>query len=294
MNKEKEAQKYIARIKSKTGNVPAKHRSYAVEMLRVLKANDFDWGFAYAHMKDYRKKIGLADTSAKKIERDLRKAMDESVKLDKNQLRKVIREELMEILKKDRNRAFRLIKKVLGKDMVSRDEDGNIWLRGPMSRESAKKIAQKVSGRVAGVEVKMINASGGSGYGLQIVKAGLSEARLGDRTATINLEKIAYSLLEDAEKKIKTPRGFGGFQVAWSERAGNIDLLFDTPREIRHENEYLSLDHIKMKEWNKLDRLVFQLLGRYRELYPGVNFGQVGEVFGAGIKTSGRVRSSTF
>ena len=103
--------------------------------------------------------------------------------MNKDQLRQLIREELQEILEEDR--AYDLMKKVLGKDKI-RKEDGKYWLTGVTSREEAIKLAKKVSERAAGLVVKMMGGTGGYGYGLQIVR----EATLKENVAQTILQQL--------------------------------------------------------------------------------------------------------
>jgi len=104
-------------------------------------------------------------------------------------------------------------------------------------------------------------------------------------------EGIARTILGAVRSKIKTPKGFGGFEVAWYTNSKEITLLFDTPRAIRHPDEY-DVSRKTEAEWDAFERNVDQFIQRLEKKYKGVEINQSGDVYGSGVKSTGRVRDS--
>jgi hypothetical protein len=121
---------------------------------------------------------------------------------------------------------------------------------------------------------------------------------------TEDLRPIAMDFLKAVKQKVgsSTPNGFGGFEVAWSTRYhSEVTILFDTPREIRHPDEYFDQNYElaphtqkKVDAWNKLDDAVWQVVGQFQKKNKDIEFGQAGSISGGGIRTTGSPRMSSF
>jgi len=120
---------------------------------------------------------------------------------------------------------------------------------------------------------------------------------------TEDLKPIAMDFLKAVKQKVgSTPSGFGGFEVAWSTRfRPSVTILFDTPRELRHPDEYFDdnyerspQDRKKIDAWNKLDDVVWQVVGQFQKKNKDIEFGQAGNISGGGMRSTGSPRMSNF
>jgi len=99
-----------------------------------------------------------------------------------------------------------------------------------------------------------------------------------------DLEKQAMEALRAVKSKVssKIPQGFGGFEVAWiSYPRGDkkeITILYDTPREVRHPDEYPHADESRMKKWMQFDNAVWKAIMQLEKKFKDVEIGIAGDV----------------
>jgi hypothetical protein len=115
-----------------------------------------------------------------------------------------------------------------------------------------------------------------------------------------DLKKKALEVLRLVKSKAesKAPRGFGGFQVAWSyypqSNKKEIIILYDTPREVRHPEEY-HIDRKKMKAWENFeDYLDMKVLQELDKKYPDIEIDIAGDIHGQPGGKTGSPRMSSF
>lgn len=123
----------------------------------------------------------------------------------------------------------------------------------------------------------------------------------GRRKSDITAETIATDLLRAVKHlaQQKGPKGLGSIEVAWDRKYNGVFILYDTPREIRHPNDYDDeFEHGKgelraaIEKWEDFTSDVFGILQKFEKAYKGIEFGVMGSISGPGIKRSGRPRPS--
>ncbi len=118
-----------------------------------------------------------------------------------------------------------------------------------------------------------------------------------------DLQPIAVKFLQTIKQKVgsKAPRGHGGFEVAWTTTGSpEIIVLHDTPREIRHPEEYFDMNYQqrpevekKMQQWDDLTNIIWRTVNQFEKKYRAIEFGEAEDISG-GVKKTGRPRSSSF
>lgn len=113
-----------------------------------------------------------------------------------------------------------------------------------------------------------------------------------------NLEKLERVLREDEEvdkiksefksaitKAAKRPVKIDGF--VYEPRPKEFSVLYDTPREYRHPQDYGKEDASDFPgyaEWEKAESAIDDVLGAFKKKYKGYQFGAAGAVSGPGIE----------
>ena len=118
-----------------------------------------------------------------------------------------------------------------------------------------------------------------------------------------DLKPIAMKLLALVKTRTASskPKGFGGFAVSWSvDQWREITILYNTPREVRHPNEYPNEDETqkKMDKWDDFAYDVDSVIERFKKgpkiSGMGIDFNVAGGVSGGGMRSTGRPRSSSY
>lgn len=117
---------------------------------------------------------------------------------------------------------------------------------------------------------------------------------------TVDTKVIAQDLLHTIKRATssKTPKGFGTFGIAWDPKYNGVFILFDTPREIRHpddyRDEYDDTGEINsaIEKWEDFTDAIFKVLQKFEKKYKGVEFGAMGSISGPGIKQGRQPRPS--
>ena len=113
---------------------------------------------------------------------------------------------------------------------------------------------------------------------------------------TEDLKPLAMDLLRQVKTIVGPgPAGRGSIHVAWTTKhQPEITILYDTPREIRHPEDYdirhgvdPAIDK-KVLAWHKFDDTVWSTLNRFQKKHKGIRVGAAGNISGASIKSSGR------
>jgi len=111
---------------------------------------------------------------------------------------------------------------------------------------------------------------------------------------------VGREILKELEL-ISTPRGFGGFGLDYIPSWDELTITYDTPREIRHEDEYFdsrrerSDAHAKvLSQWNSLDSQVFDIKKKFELKYPGIKIETGGGVWGKDVVHIRHARNSEF
>lgn len=105
---------------------------------------------------------------------------------------------------------------------------------------------------------------------------------------TVDTKAIAIELLRAATQatRSKAPKGFGGFGIAWDTKYKGVFILYDTPREVRHPEDYGDeMEHSpEVEKWYDFTDAVFGVISKFEKKYKGVEFGVMGDTSGPGIK----------
>jgi len=111
----------------------------------------------------------------------------------------------------EEDRAFNLMRKVLGRKAIVKDEEG-YWFTGVMSRKDVERAAKKVNTRAAGLTVMPAKSQFNKSWGLRIVRAGVVEAKYKARhkkpktTQISDFEETPWAKLRPGERvKLRTP-----------------------------------------------------------------------------------------
>lgn len=117
---------------------------------------------------------------------------------------------------------------------------------------------------------------------LPSIKKSLNEYIDKIQKGDLNIDEIAYQLYKEVDK-LKKPTGCGKVGLATVENNESIYILYDTPRALRHDDEYdeyynnsSSAQQKKMdkvaSEWHNFDKLVFKIINKFDKKYKNVSF----------------------
>ena len=114
------------------------------------------------------------------------------------------------------------------------------------------------------------------------------------RLEDINLRSITQQFKDEIYKKVdisalkKIAERRAKFGVAYSTTHGdNIAFFLDTPRELRHPDEYGGEDEVydmfgssNIIKFDKAEREIFNIIEKFEKKYPKIRFDVVGDASG--------------
>lgn len=99
-----------------------------------------------------------------------------------------------------------------------------------------------------------------------------------------SFEQIKNEFKDAIRKVAKPPIRISGFKTDGQE----IDVLYNTPREYRHMDEYGEMDdkdYKKYQEFLKVENAIFDVLEEFNKKYPDYNFESGSDISGGGFKS---------
>lgn len=125
----------------------------------------------------------------------------------------------------------------------------------------------------------------------------------GRRKSDTTIKTIAVDLLRAVKHLAQRsgPKGLGSVEVAWDSKSDGVFILYDTPREVRHPEDYgvnsstiekQQKFHNAVEKWYDFNDEVFKIIQKFEKAYDGIEFGVMGSISGRGLKHSGKPRPS--